>query len=722
MALAQALYDQANDLQKNGAGTGIDTLRSNVELQNETQRLLAARTDHDVTIFNSSGCLGGSSQSIELSDEMSFYETPVISVEASLDKAWQSRPEMRQINESVRAAESRKSAAWDMHLPTFDANGFWEEQGLTAGSVIPVYQYVAEMKVPIFSGNRTHAAVNEADLEIQKLKQQRIDVRNQIAVEVRTASAQLESARKQVEVANEGIKLAQEEVQQARDRFAAGVANNVEVVQAQDALSQPATTRSRLSINTTQLAPIWPIPPARWKLYTQNKTRGIWQLASLNLKQKAAQPSPQAGVSQRPAPAAGQLRAEDKPSLISQPRARGFIFASVIVLLVLGVLVFWYYHGRESTDDAEVDGHLAPISSKVSGNVLQVLVDDNQLVKTGQVLVKLDPRDYQEAVEQATASLALAKAHAQSANAGVPLQQETTQTGESSASANLEAAFAQQSGAEISYQKSLTSDLAYANAQVSKEQAAFDKAHNDVVRMRPLAEKAEISAQEFDGYVTTERQAESELESAKQKLAQAEQDSNSSKASLDAAHSKVTVAKAQVAQSKANEKQVVERVADAAAAKASIAQAQANLDAANLNLSYTTVVAPVDGVVTRKTVEVGQVLQPGQGLLVVVPLKDVWVTANFKETQLKHVVPGQKKGRNSCGYVWRNFHWPRGFHRRSNWLAFKPAASGKRNRQLCKSGATHSRKDRARSRSSRQSNSQAGDECGRHHPYSIGAT
>jgi outer membrane protein len=239
VSLAQALYDQANDLQKNGAGTGIDTLRSNVELQNETQRLLAARTDHDVAIFQLQRLLGVEpSQSIELSDEMSFYETPVISVEASLDNAWQSRPEMRQINESVRAAEFRKSAAWDMHLPTFDANGFWEEQGLTAGSVIPVYQYVAEMKVPIFSGNRTHAAVKEADFEIQKLKQQRIDLRNQIAVEVRTASAQLESARKQVEVANEGIKLAQEEVQQARDRFAAGVANNVEVVQAQDALSR----------------------------------------------------------------------------------------------------------------------------------------------------------------------------------------------------------------------------------------------------------------------------------------------------------------------------------------------------------------------------------------------------------------------------------------------------------------------------------------------------
>ncbi len=237
--LAQALYDQASDLQKNGAGTGIDTLRANVELQNEKQRLIAANTDHDVAIFQLQRLLGlEPSQTVELSDEMSFYETPAISVEESLDKAWQSRPEMRQINESVRSAESRKSAAWDMHLPTLDVNGFWEEQGLTAGSVIPVYQYVAEVKVPIFSGNRTHAEVKEADLEIQKLKQQRLDLRNEIAVEVRTASAQLESARKQVEVANEGMALAKEEVQQARDRFAAGVANNVEVVQAQDALSR----------------------------------------------------------------------------------------------------------------------------------------------------------------------------------------------------------------------------------------------------------------------------------------------------------------------------------------------------------------------------------------------------------------------------------------------------------------------------------------------------
>lgn len=347
----------------------------------------------------------------------------------------------------------------------------------------------------------------------------------------------------------------------------------------------------------------------------------------------AAQAAPQSAAAE---PKAGGT------SVLTQPKYRGLLIGGTIVVLVAGALLYWYFSGRVSTDDAEVDGHLAPISSKVSGNVVQVLVDDNQAVKAGQVLVKLDPSDYQQKVDQQQAALQLAQARSQSATVSVPLQQETTQTGESSADADLLSAQAMQSSAEISYQRSQTADLAYAKAQVSKSQAAFDKAHSDVLRMRPLADKQEISAQDFDGYVSTERQAQSDLDAANQKLAQAEQDSRAAKANLDAAKSKVTAARAQVAQAKANQKQVVERAADAAAAKANIAQAQADLNAAKLNLSYATIVALVDGVVTRKTVEVGQVVQPGQGLMVLVPLKDVWVTADFKETQLDHVVPGQR--------------------------------------------------------------------------------
>lgn len=347
----------------------------------------------------------------------------------------------------------------------------------------------------------------------------------------------------------------------------------------------------------------------------------------------AVQAAPQSATAE---PKAGEA------SVLTQPKYRGLLIGGTIVVLVAGALLYWYFSGRVSTDDAEVDGHLAPISSKVSGNVVQVLVDDNQAVKAGQVLVKLDPSDYQQKVDQEQAALQLAQARSQSATVSVPLQQETTQTGESSADANLLSARAMQSSAEIAYQRSQTADLAYAKAEVSKSQAAFDKAHSDVLRMRPLADKQEISAQDFDGYVSTERQAQSDLDAANQKLAQAEQDSRAAKANLDAARSKVTAAQAQVAQAKANQKQVVERTADAAAAKANIAQAQADLNAAKLNLSYTTIVALVDGVVTRKTVEVGQVVQPGQGLMVLVPLKDVWVTADFKETQLDHVVPGQR--------------------------------------------------------------------------------
>jgi membrane fusion protein, multidrug efflux system len=331
-----------------------------------------------------------------------------------------------------------------------------------------------------------------------------------------------------------------------------------------------------------------------------------------------------------------------RPSLWRQPKYRALLIAGVIVVLVGGVLLYIYFSGRVSTDDAQVDGHIAPISSKISGTVVQVLVDDNQAVKIGQPLVKLDPRDYQQIVDQRQAALDSAKAQERSASIGVPLQQETTQTGQSSAAADLESAQDMEASARVNYQKALTADLAYAQAEVGKSQAAYDKAHSDVVRLRPLAQKDEISAIDFDGYLSTERQAQSQLEADKQKLAQAQQNANSAKANLDAAKSKVVAAQAEVVQSKANEKQVVESAANAAAAKAGVEQAQADLDAAKLNLSYTTVVALVDGVVTSKTVQIGQVVQPGQGLMVLVPLNDVWVTANFKETQLAHVVPGQK--------------------------------------------------------------------------------
>ncbi|HET9401122.1 MAG TPA: HlyD family secretion protein [Candidatus Acidoferrales bacterium] len=334
---------------------------------------------------------------------------------------------------------------------------------------------------------------------------------------------------------------------------------------------------------------------------------------------------------------------EEKRSPVWQRQgARRWIFGGALVLAALSVLLFLHYHWRESTDDAQVDGHLDQVSSKVSGNVVSVLVDDNQAVRAGQVLVKIDSRDYQARVDQMKAALALAQAQEAGANVNVPLTSETTQSGESSASANLSSTRADQTRAQAAYQKASTADLSYARAELDKQQANYTKAHSDLERMRPLVEKAEISQQQFDAFVAADKAAKGDVDAATQQLAQAEQNAAMAKAQLESADAKVSQAQAGVRQAQANQKQVSVRQADAKAASATVQKAQADLDAALLQLSYTTVVAPVDGVVTNKTVQVGQVLQPGESLMVVVPLNEIWVTANFKETQLAKVRQGQR--------------------------------------------------------------------------------
>ena len=239
VALAQALYDLAADMQKNGAGTGIDTLRANVELQNEKQRLLSAQTDQQVSLFGLTRLLNlDPRQQIEIADELNFFQTPEIAVEESLDRAYKARPELAMLEASLREAQATKRASSDERLPAIRVGGAWNYQGLSINTGIPVYEYQVGMVVPIFTGGRIRAEVSRADLEIQKIERRRDDLRDEIALEVKTALAQLESARHQVEVANLGVQLAHEEVSQARDRFSAGVANNIEVVQAQDALSR----------------------------------------------------------------------------------------------------------------------------------------------------------------------------------------------------------------------------------------------------------------------------------------------------------------------------------------------------------------------------------------------------------------------------------------------------------------------------------------------------
>ena len=237
--LAQALYDQAADLQKEGVGTGIDTLRANVELQNEKQRLIEAENTRDSELFGLSRLLNvDPRQKAELADSLSFFETPQPNVEQSIDAALSSRPEWKQIQAQEKAVKYDKQAAEDTRLPSFRADGNWAYLGTRPNNGIPTYTYMASMDMPLWTSGRIRAEVARANLEMQRVDQQKTDLRNQIALDVKTSLLNLESARNEVQVANLGVQLAKEEVDQARDRFKAGVANNIEVISAQDSLSR----------------------------------------------------------------------------------------------------------------------------------------------------------------------------------------------------------------------------------------------------------------------------------------------------------------------------------------------------------------------------------------------------------------------------------------------------------------------------------------------------
>jgi membrane fusion protein (multidrug efflux system) len=318
----------------------------------------------------------------------------------------------------------------------------------------------------------------------------------------------------------------------------------------------------------------------------------------------------------------------------------------VLVLLIVAAAAayaaYLHFRDRVSSDDANVDGHISAIAPKISGNVVEVAVEDNQTVKAGQVLVRIDPRDYQAAVDVAKAAVLQAEDQLHTAQVTVPWVADTTESGNTVASAQLADAQTEVERARIAYEQANSSDLAYAQANVVSKQASNDRAQADLARMKPLVDKAEISQLQYDSYLAAARVAESDLKAAQDKLASAQKDAEIRKAALDSAISRVATAKAQVEATVANRKQVAIRTADTGTAAAAVEAARARLEAAELQLSYTTITAPIDGTVTRKSVEVGQIVQPGQGLMTLIPLQDTWVTANFKETQLADVRPGQR--------------------------------------------------------------------------------
>jgi membrane fusion protein (multidrug efflux system) len=328
------------------------------------------------------------------------------------------------------------------------------------------------------------------------------------------------------------------------------------------------------------------------------------------------------------------------PSLFQQSRVR--IGLGVVLLAIVGVVVWLFVTaGRESTDDAQVEGHVVQISARVGGTVQRVAVEDNQRVAAGAVLVELDPRDYQVAVDRARAELADAQATAAAAQSGVPISATSTTSNVTTAHGSVAQAQSVIEGAQKEIDAA-RARLTTSQARQREAEANAAKATRDVERLRGLLAKDEVSQQQFDAASAAADAQRAAVDSAVSQVAEAEAGVRVAESKLSQARVGEQQAQAGLRTAETGPQQVAAMRARAEAAAAHVEQQKAALAQTELNLQYTTVKAPVAGIVSRKTVEVGQIVQAGQPLLALIPLENVWVTANFKETQLTNMKPGQK--------------------------------------------------------------------------------
>jgi membrane fusion protein, multidrug efflux system len=338
----------------------------------------------------------------------------------------------------------------------------------------------------------------------------------------------------------------------------------------------------------------------------------------------------------------GEARPEGIGAKMSKRRLTVGILAIIVILAsICAQMAHNYYAIRESTDDAQVDGHINPVSARVGGTVVDVPVTDNQPVAAGAILVQLDPTDYRIALQRAEADLAEAEAAAKGARGEVPVTSVTTASRVSAALAGLTQA---QDATIVAARdvETARARLALAQAREREMIAQLNRTSKDLERMKLLIAKDEISRQEYDAAVAAADTAQAARESAQAAITQSEKEVDSAAARLTQARGGVEAAQAAVdaAGTAPLQTEIVRNRATSAAAKVEISRAA--LNQARLNLEYTTVKAPVAGIVSKKNAEIGQVVQPGQSLLAVVPLDDIWVTANFKENQLLNVRLGQQ--------------------------------------------------------------------------------
>jgi membrane fusion protein (multidrug efflux system) len=363
--------------------------------------------------------------------------------------------------------------------------------------------------------------------------------------------------------------------------------------------------------------------------------------------QTAQTPTPPVEVNRtetasRPLPAT-EKDFHTRPSRTQSAGFRIGLAIGVVILLVAGIFIYRYVMSYESTDDAQVDGHVNSISARITGHVTKLNVRDNQYVQAGTVLVEIDPADYKVAYDRAKADYDDSLAAATAAGVNVPITDVNTTSQVSASEADVRSARA---GIQMAQQQ-----FEAAKAQLQEAEANNVKAQNDVVRYKQLVDKQEISEQQYDTAVAAAKANAASVEAAK--------------ASADAAQQQVTQAQGKLVQAQANQSyaNTAPRQMEVIRARASSALAQAqrkkaDLDQAQLNLQYTKIIAPVNGIVSDRTVEVGQNVSPGQELMKVINLDDIWITANYKETQLRNMKANQRvtievdaNGRKYNGHV-----------------------------------------------------------------------
>jgi membrane fusion protein (multidrug efflux system) len=331
------------------------------------------------------------------------------------------------------------------------------------------------------------------------------------------------------------------------------------------------------------------------------------------------------------------------------------LIIAAVVAVAIGVGAWlWLTAGRESTDDAQVEAHVTPIAARVGGTILSVPAPDNQQVEAGALLVQIDPRDYEIALARAEAELATAEADLTAAQANVPITSATANSGVSSARGGLaqsEAGIAEaEQGLEAAKARVATNQ-----ARLREQEANAANAARDVERLRPLLSKQEISQQQFDTAAADADAKRAAAESAQAQIQEAEAAIRVAQSRLLQAQAGREQAAAGLRQAQTAPEQMSAIRARAASAEARVKQAQAAVKQAQVNLDYTTVKSPIKGIVSRKSVEPGQVVQPGQPLMTVIPLDRIWITANFKETQLAGMRPGQRVTVDVDAYGGREF-------------------------------------------------------------------